>query len=56
MMVLSDMQPSTYIMNLEIFSLKWRGQGCVPAHHQRTSLELELKVEGKVLDIQLTPK
>lgn len=41
------MQPSTYITNLEIFSLEWRCQACVPAPHRGTSLELELKVWGQ---------
>lgn len=46
MMVLSDMQPNTYIMNLEIFSLEQRCQSSVLAHHWGTSMELELKVRG----------
>lgn len=54
MMVLSDIQSSTYITDLEILSLEGMPEHC-PTHHRGPSLGLEPRVQSPVLALQLAP-
>lgn len=55
MMVLSDVQPSTHITDLEMFSFEGRCPGGVPAHPGGHPCGWNGRFEGTVLESQLTP-